>query len=48
VICIISSVLASVQFYASGSSRFFDFGIEGSSGSYLGFVTFWQVHIIEQ
>jgi phospholipid-translocating ATPase len=41
VLCIVSSVLSSVYFYAPGSARFFDFGIEGSSSSFLGFVTFW-------
>jgi len=41
VISIVSSVLDSVYFYGGGSSRFFDYGIEGTSASYSGFLTFW-------
>ncbi|KAG2236582.1 hypothetical protein INT48_000136 [Thamnidium elegans] len=48
VLCIISSILASVNFSAPGSSRFFDFGIEGTSSSFLGFVTFWVTLILYQ
>ncbi|KAI7891370.1 uncharacterized protein EV154DRAFT_420486 [Mucor mucedo] len=48
VLCIISSILASTNFYAPGSSRYFDFNIDGSSGSYLGFVTFWVTLILYQ
>ncbi|KAI9487101.1 MAG: hypothetical protein EXX96DRAFT_593412 [Benjaminiella poitrasii] len=48
VISIISSALASANFDAPGSSRFFDFGIEGSNGSYLGFITFWVTLILYQ
>ncbi|OAD03030.1 hypothetical protein MUCCIDRAFT_126583, partial [Mucor lusitanicus CBS 277.49] len=48
ILCIISSALASAFFSAPGSARFFDFGIEGSSGSYLGFITFWVTLILYQ
>ncbi|KAG1457835.1 hypothetical protein G6F46_009262 [Rhizopus delemar] len=48
VICIVSSIMDSVQFNSSGSVRYFDFGIEGSNGSYSGFVTFWVTLILYQ
>ncbi|ORX49075.1 phospholipid-translocating P-type ATPase [Hesseltinella vesiculosa] len=48
IICIISSVMDSAQFNASGSSRHFDFGIEGSSQAYSGFITFWVTLILYQ
>ncbi|OBZ91812.1 Phospholipid-transporting ATPase DNF1 [Choanephora cucurbitarum] len=48
ILCIISSVLSSVNFNASGSSRYFDYGIEGTSASYLGFITFWVTLILYQ
>ncbi|KAI8889016.1 phospholipid-translocating P-type ATPase [Backusella circina FSU 941] len=48
VISIISSIMDSVQFNASGSSRYFDFDIEGNSASYSGFVTFWVTLILYQ
>ncbi|GAA5813849.1 hypothetical protein MFLAVUS_007336 [Mucor flavus] len=48
IICIVSSIMDSVQFYGSGSSRFFDYGIEGTSGSYSGFLTFWVTLILYQ
>ncbi|KAI8076840.1 uncharacterized protein BX664DRAFT_304347 [Halteromyces radiatus] len=48
ILCIVSSIIASVQFNASGSSRKFDYGIEGSNGSYSGFITFWVTLILYQ
>ncbi|KAI9336583.1 hypothetical protein BD770DRAFT_448698 [Pilaira anomala] len=48
IICIVSSIMDSVQFYGSGSSRYFDYGIEGTSGSYSGFLTFWVTLILYQ
>ncbi|KAI8980872.1 hypothetical protein BDB01DRAFT_795934 [Pilobolus umbonatus] len=48
IMSIISSILASVNFNGIGSSRFFDYGIEGSSASYLGFITFWVTLILYQ
>ncbi|KAG0187171.1 hypothetical protein DFQ28_006789 [Apophysomyces sp. BC1034] len=48
VICIMSSVLASVQFDSSGSSRYFNFGIEGYNATYAGFLTFWVTLILYQ
>ncbi|KAF7731918.1 hypothetical protein EC973_007749 [Apophysomyces ossiformis] len=48
VICILSSVLASVQFNASASTRYFDFGIEGTNAAYAGFLTFWVTLILYQ
>ncbi|KAI8388333.1 uncharacterized protein BYT42DRAFT_559728 [Radiomyces spectabilis] len=48
VICIISSIMSSVQFDASGSSRYFDYGIEGTSRHFLGFITFWVTLILYQ
>ncbi|CAO3633882.1 unnamed protein product [Cunninghamella blakesleeana] len=47
-LCIITAILASVYYSGSGSYRFFDFGKEGSSGSWLGFVTFWVALILYQ
>ncbi|CEP15440.1 hypothetical protein [Parasitella parasitica] len=48
VLSIISSALASAFFNAPGSARFFDFGIEGTNNSYLGFITFWVTLILYQ
>ncbi|KAF1799748.1 hypothetical protein V8B55DRAFT_1451201 [Mucor lusitanicus] len=48
VICVVSSVMDSVQFHGSGSSRHFDYGIEGSNASYSGFITFWVTLILYQ
>ncbi|ORZ15669.1 hypothetical protein BCR42DRAFT_415680 [Absidia repens] len=48
ILCIVSSIIDSVQFNASGSSRKFDFNIEGSNGSYSGFITFWVTLILYQ
>ncbi|KAG0193037.1 hypothetical protein DFQ28_006778 [Apophysomyces sp. BC1034] len=48
VICIVSSIMDSVQFHGSGSSRHFDFGIEGTNASYSGFLTFWVTLILYQ
>ncbi|KAI9029999.1 hypothetical protein CLU79DRAFT_695464 [Phycomyces nitens] len=48
IMCIVSSVIDSVQFNGKGSSRYFDFDIEGSSGSYSGFLTFWVTLILYQ
>ncbi|KAI8085885.1 uncharacterized protein B0P05DRAFT_534105 [Gilbertella persicaria] len=48
ILCIVSSALASAEFNAPGSSRYFDFGIEGNSASYLGFITFWVTLILYQ
>ncbi|RCI05348.1 hypothetical protein CU098_011835 [Rhizopus stolonifer] len=47
-ICIISSVMDSVQFNSGGSSRYFDYNIEGSNASYSGFLTFWVTLILYQ
>ncbi|KAI8975574.1 hypothetical protein BDF20DRAFT_959906 [Mycotypha africana] len=47
-ICIISSIMDSVQFNNNGSSRYFDYGIEKASASYSGFVTFWVTLILYQ
>lgn len=41
IICIVSSVLNSVQFRQVGSNDMFEYGINGSSASYSGFLTFW-------
>ncbi|KAI8334448.1 hypothetical protein BC941DRAFT_356961 [Chlamydoabsidia padenii] len=48
VLCIVSSIIDSVQFNASGSSRKFDYNIEGANGSYSGFITFWVTLILYQ
>ncbi|CAO3628354.1 unnamed protein product [Cunninghamella echinulata] len=48
VLCIITAILASVNYSGDGSSRFFDYGIEGSNNSWLGFVTFWVALILYQ
>ncbi|KAI8384185.1 hypothetical protein BD560DRAFT_385239 [Blakeslea trispora] len=48
VLCIISSALASAKFDAPGSSRYFDYGIEGENAHYLGFITFWVTLILYQ
>ncbi|OAD71346.1 hypothetical protein PHYBLDRAFT_96072, partial [Phycomyces blakesleeanus NRRL 1555(-)] len=48
IMCIVSSVIDSVQFNGKGSSRYFDYDIEGSSGSYSGFLTFWVTLILYQ
>ncbi|KAI7866455.1 hypothetical protein BDF14DRAFT_1743655 [Spinellus fusiger] len=48
ILAIVSSILDSVYFNAPGSSRFFDYGIEGQSGSYSGFLTFWVTLILYQ
>lgn len=48
IICIVSSIMDSVQFHGSGSSRHFDFGIEGTSASLSGFITFWVTLILYQ
>ncbi|KAG1519211.1 hypothetical protein G6F52_008840 [Rhizopus delemar] len=48
VLCIVSSIMDSVQFNGRGSSRYFDFGIEGSNASYSGFLTFWVTLILYQ
>ncbi|KAI9495722.1 hypothetical protein BDB00DRAFT_213054 [Zychaea mexicana] len=48
IICIVSSVLDSVQFHDSGSAPFFDFNIRGDNASYDGFMTFWVTLILYQ
>ncbi|KAI9305121.1 hypothetical protein BJ944DRAFT_256020 [Cunninghamella echinulata] len=48
VLCIVSSIMASVQFNEGGSSRKFDYGIEGSNQHYAGFITFWVTLILYQ
>ncbi|KAL0077663.1 hypothetical protein F4703DRAFT_1880396 [Phycomyces blakesleeanus] len=48
IISIVSSIMASVQFNDTGSSRFFDFNIEGSNPTYAGFLTFWVTLILYQ
>ncbi|RCH81404.1 hypothetical protein CU097_000194, partial [Rhizopus azygosporus] len=48
IICIVSSIMDSVQFNSSGSSRYFDYNIEGSNATYSGFVTFWVTLILYQ
>ncbi|KAI7901882.1 uncharacterized protein BX663DRAFT_487164 [Cokeromyces recurvatus] len=48
IMSIVSSVMASVQFGDLGSAQYFNFGIEGNSGSYLGFITFWVTLILYQ
>ncbi|KAF7731731.1 hypothetical protein EC973_008245 [Apophysomyces ossiformis] len=48
VICIVSSVMDSIQFNGSGSSRSFDYGIEGTNAAYSGFLTFWVTLILYQ
>ncbi|KAI8373465.1 hypothetical protein EDC96DRAFT_499461 [Choanephora cucurbitarum] len=48
IICIVSSILDSVQFTGNGSSRFFDYGIEGTNANYSGFLTFWVTLILYQ
>ncbi|ORZ13979.1 hypothetical protein BCR42DRAFT_377204 [Absidia repens] len=48
ILCILSSVIESVQFNASGSSRKFDYNIEGLSASLSGFMTFWVTLILYQ
>ncbi|KAI9281989.1 hypothetical protein BY458DRAFT_429509 [Sporodiniella umbellata] len=48
VICIVSSIMDSVQFNDHGSSRYFDFNIEGTNASYSGFITFWVTLILYQ
>ncbi|RCH99963.1 hypothetical protein CU098_004186 [Rhizopus stolonifer] len=48
VICIISSIMDSVQFSDHGSSRYFDYNIEGSNPTYSGFLTFWVTLILYQ
>ncbi|KAI8146474.1 hypothetical protein BJV82DRAFT_509807 [Fennellomyces sp. T-0311] len=48
IICIVSSVLDSVQFNDSGSAPYFDFGIRGYNASYDGFLTFWVTLILYQ
>ncbi|KAI9470984.1 MAG: hypothetical protein EXX96DRAFT_654032 [Benjaminiella poitrasii] len=48
VICIVSSIMDSVEFHGNGSSRYFDYGIEGSNASYSGFLTFWVTLILYQ
>ncbi|RCI04666.1 hypothetical protein CU098_012151, partial [Rhizopus stolonifer] len=48
ILCIVSSILDSVQFTGNGSSRYFDYNIEGSNASYSGFLTFWVTLILYQ
>ncbi|KAI8065869.1 hypothetical protein BC940DRAFT_320202 [Gongronella butleri] len=48
VLCLVTSILASVFFERSGSPKYFNFGIEGASGTWLGFVTFWVALILYQ
>ncbi|KAI7902367.1 uncharacterized protein BX663DRAFT_510883 [Cokeromyces recurvatus] len=48
IICIVSSIMDSVEFNGKGSSRHFDYGIEGSNASYSGFLTFWVTLILYQ
>ncbi|KAI7865538.1 hypothetical protein BDF14DRAFT_1883484 [Spinellus fusiger] len=48
ILAIVSSILNSVYFNASGSSHFFGYGIEGQSGTYSGFLTFWVSLILYQ
>ncbi|KAI8331175.1 hypothetical protein BC941DRAFT_475063 [Chlamydoabsidia padenii] len=48
VLCIVSSIIDSIQFNAKGSSRWFNYNIEGTSGAWSGFVTFWVTLILYQ
>ncbi|KAG2192323.1 hypothetical protein INT47_001822 [Mucor saturninus] len=48
ILCIVSSIIDSAQFNGSGSSRYFDFGIEGSNATWSGFLTFWVTLILYQ
>ncbi|KAI8333988.1 hypothetical protein BC941DRAFT_400926 [Chlamydoabsidia padenii] len=48
ILCIVTAILSSVFFRGSGSGAYFDYEIEGSSGSWLGFVTFWVALILYQ
>ncbi|KAG2220443.1 hypothetical protein INT45_004185 [Circinella minor] len=48
IICIVSSILDSVQFHDPGSAPFFDFNIRGTNETYDGFITFWVTLILYQ
>ncbi|ORX44091.1 phospholipid-translocating P-type ATPase [Hesseltinella vesiculosa] len=47
-LCVVTAIISSVYFNVGGSSRHFDFGIEGNSATWLGFVTFWVALILYQ
>ncbi|KAI7856242.1 hypothetical protein BDC45DRAFT_63075 [Circinella umbellata] len=48
IICIISSIMDSVQFHDPGSAPFFDFNKRGTNATYDGFITFWVTLILYQ
>ncbi|KAI9269071.1 hypothetical protein BDA99DRAFT_557833 [Phascolomyces articulosus] len=48
IICIVSSILDSVQFNDTGSAPFFDFNIRGDNATFDGFLTFWVTLILYQ
>ncbi|KAI8100209.1 uncharacterized protein BX664DRAFT_355545 [Halteromyces radiatus] len=48
ILCLVTAILSSVFFKQGGSSRSFDFGIQGPNASWLGFVTFWVALILYQ
>ncbi|CAO3595457.1 unnamed protein product [Absidia cylindrospora] len=48
VLCLITAILSSVFFNGAGSATYFNYNIEGTSGSWLGFVTFWVALILYQ
>ncbi|KAI9284134.1 hypothetical protein BC943DRAFT_338398 [Umbelopsis sp. AD052] len=48
ILCIVSSVVNSIQYRQSGSSPYFGYGTDGYSAAFSGFLTFWVTLILYQ
>jgi phospholipid-translocating ATPase len=44
--CIVSSIINSIEFRQSTSQQYFNFGTDGNTSAYSGFLTFWYEQVV--